>query len=160
MRVEHVSTGKAKTVEASSTEWKKAVEASSTRNAGKPSFPSDDPVEASSTHIFSQSGGLIGGAIKSVPAGSAGVGEAELRAWVHDYLRHVDECGAQSRIAEASGVPQSTLSKFLAGRGLPERHRMKLQTAVGARWPHNQFSQRQRIGFEVSSQSETLTAMR
>ena len=44
--------------------------------------------------------------------------------------------GGQRALVGSSGVPAATLSRFLSGRGLPDRHRHNLQQACGRALPY------------------------
>ncbi len=51
---------------------------------------------------------------------------AAVRDQVHQHLANAG-VGAQTRLAEAAGIPGGTLSKFVGGRGLGQGHFVKLQ---------------------------------
>lgn len=58
----------------------------------------------------------------------------ELREFVKAYLA-IAPTGAQSALAISAGIQKGTLSKFLAGRGLPVDQCQRLQTATGQARP-------------------------
>lgn len=61
---------------------------------------------------------------------SAFMAPDELRGFVLDYVRGAP-IGAQSALASSAGIQKGTLSKFLAGRGLPLDQCHRLQNATG-----------------------------
>lgn len=60
------------------------------------------------------------------------VSGADLRKLRERVIDHLAESGPgeQSRLAESIGIPGGTLSKFLAGKNLPEQYRAALSAAV------------------------------
>lgn len=144
------STRNGERVDAPSTEREHRVDAPSTDATGTSHFLPTPPVDALSTLIVSHAQGVSGSGeilpFKSPemlagrnPASTCVMDLAELREFAKGYLSRA-EPGAQSKLAAASGVPGSSLSKFLDGKGLAVDHRLKLQLAVARAWPVEQRS--------------------
>jgi hypothetical protein len=71
----------------------------------------------------------------SIPAKpSAFMDQDELRAFVADYLSEAP-IGSHSALAKSAGIHKGTLTKFLAGRGLPLDQCHRLQSATGQARP-------------------------
>lgn len=116
------------------------MEAGATETCG---FPDPLPAVEMEAHIINHPKGLVGSdpdtpssAPKSSGPISSGMDEQELRLFAMAFLSKA-EPGSQSRLANDAGIPGGTLSKFLSGRPLPDRHRMPLQLAVGRLFPVN-----------------------
>lgn len=58
---------------------------------------------------------------------------AELRDWVRDAITAI---GAAKILAKDAGMPEATLSRFKAGKTLPEKYRNRLQEACGRALPY------------------------
>lgn len=140
------STRTGKHVDAPSTDRKRSVDAPSTGDVETPL----SSVDAPSTLLISHSpgSGVVPfpvpfapenrrGPIRAPIEGSCAMDLAELRTFTRGYLAQAG-VGAQSKLAAEASVPGGSLSKFLAGRGLAEQHRLKLQLAVGRAWPIEQ----------------------
>lgn len=116
------------------------MEAGATETCG---FPDPLPAVETEAHIINHPKSLVGSdpdtpsnAPKSSGPISSGMDEQELRRFAMAFLLKA-EPGSQSRLANDAGIPGGTLSKFLSGRPLPDRHRMPLQLAVGRLFPVN-----------------------
>ena len=69
---------------------------------------------------------------------SAAVDLDELRGWLRLAIDRIGY-GAQKRLAAETGISEPTLSRFRAGRGLPEHYRIPLQTACARIIPHTEL---------------------
>lgn len=61
---------------------------------------------------------------------------SELRDWVRDAITTI---GAAKILAKDAGMPEATLSRFKAGKTLPEKYRNRLQEACGRALPYSKW---------------------
>lgn len=62
----------------------------------------------------------------------------ELRDWTQAVVSQLGYGGAR-RLAHNAAIPEVALSRFRAGRGLPDQYRLQLQEACGRLLPYRQF---------------------
>lgn len=146
------STRNRERADAASTDGERSADAPSTVTTGTSQKPTSPPVDALSAHIVNHLTGVSSGGIIPLRAperagrapheSSCIMDAGELREFAKGCLACA-EVGAQTKLADASGVPGSSLSKFLAGKNLADAHRLKLQLAVGRAWPleHRRFNE-------------------
>lgn len=72
--------------------------------------------------------------LQRAPVARIGVDLDTLRRWAADAIKQ-HGYGGQRKLATDAGVPEPVLSRFRAGRSLPEHHRLKLQEACGRALP-------------------------
>lgn len=132
--------GKARVQNLNGTGAKSATDVETSSRSGAKSAP--DSLETSRLSVGGQMSGIEpqisyhgrGSASEPIIPWKQGLAETDslavLRrcasAWVE---RHGH--GAQSKLSDKTGIPGGTLSKFMSGRGLPERHRNSLSAALG-----------------------------
>ena len=61
-----------------------------------------------------------------------------LRTWVGEVVERAGYGGAR-KLANAADVPEPVLSRFRAGKGLPDRYRLPLQEACARSLPFNEL---------------------
>jgi hypothetical protein len=138
------STRNRKHADAPSTERKLHADAPSTGEVEKPQFRADASSTLLVSHVSDDSlvpfpaaktlGNIVGQNRGGNCEPSCGMDLDELRTFALAYL-HWAGSGAQSRLADSTGIPGGSLSKFLSGRSLASAHRLPLQLAIGKAWP-------------------------
>lgn len=123
-----------------------------TPTTGMSGFEARSSVVVTAPLIGNQSAGVVvglksGSGISKTTAGDLRASVTDLREWARAACA-THGTGGQRTLSAASGVPAATLSRFLSGKGLPDRHRSGLQQACGRVLP---FSTWQASGAEVAA---------
>lgn len=121
------------------TDMKSSVAVTATPTTGMCGFEAPSCSAVTARYIGNQSESVTG-QLESPSPISLKPAAADLRTDVTDlreWARAACGTGGQRSMVAASGVPAATLSRFLAGRGLPERHRTNLQNACGRALPYS-----------------------
>jgi len=121
------------------TDVKSSVVVSATPTTGMCGLEAPSCGAVTARYIGNQSEG-VPGQLKSDVEISLKPAAADLRTDVtnlREWARAACGAGGQRAMVAASGVPAATLSRFLAGKGLPDRHRTNLQNACGRTLPYS-----------------------
>jgi len=133
------ATQKPHSVVVTATELKSSVAVTARQPTGNCGFEGHSCGAVTARYIGNQSADVLG-SMKSDPGISLKPAAADLRADEPDLREWTREVcaqpGGQRALAGSSGVPAATLSRFLAGKGLPDRHRTSLQNACGRALPY------------------------
>lgn len=121
------------------TNVKSSIVVTATSSTGTCGFEGSSCVADTARYIGNQSEGVPGQLESAAPislkpaAADLRTDVADLREWARAACLST---GGQRAMVDASGVPAATLSRFLAGRNLPDRHRATLQAACGRAIPY------------------------
>lgn len=111
-------------------DWKRTGSISELETTETSGVSNDPTGSISEPHISYQSYTSVDRFLSPEKKSSAFMTADELRTFVRDFLQTAPT-GSQTALAISAGIQKGTLSKFLAGRGLPVDQCHRLQSATG-----------------------------